>query len=81
VAIGVILLRYAMDGVRRSGKLPLEVRREFASSSRLEAHVLKQTYELIVPVIHRRVTKAKTLWDLIEAQPDDSPPTRTAQGA
>ncbi len=69
-----------MDGARRGGKPPLEVRREF-TSGRLEVRVLMQTYELIVPVIRRPTPTVGALWDLIDAQADESPSTRMAQGA
>lgn len=72
-----------MDGRKRGGKPPLKVRREFASS-RLEAQVLTQAYELIVPVVRRPVPTARPLWDLIDARPEESSSTchRTmAQGA
>jgi hypothetical protein len=43
--------------------------------------VLTQTYELIVPVIRKPVPMARTLWDLIDAQPEESFSRRMAQGA
>ena len=69
-----------MDGAKRGGKPPLEVRREF-TSGRLEVRVLMQTYELIVPVIRRPTPTARTLWDRIDGQADESPSPRMAQGA
>ena len=69
-----------MDGAKRGGKPPLEVRREF-TSGRLEVRVLMQTYELIVPVIRRPTSTARTLWDRIDGQADESPSPRMAQGA
>jgi hypothetical protein len=69
-----------MDGTERGRKPPLEVRREF-TSSRLEAQVLTQAYELVVPVIRRPVPTARTLWDLIDARPEASSSARMAQGA
>lgn len=74
-----MLKGHAMDGVRRGRKPPLKVRREF-TNSRLEVHVLIQTYELIVPVIRRPTSAARTLWDLIDGQADESSFTRMAQG-
>ena len=68
-----------MDGIERGRKPPLEVTREF-TSSRLEVQVLTQTYELIVPVIRRPTFVARTLWDLIEGQSNQSPSRCTAQG-
>jgi hypothetical protein len=43
-----------MDDQRRVGRPPPEVRREFAGC-RLESQVLIRTYELVVPVIRRRI--------------------------
>lgn len=69
-----------MEGTNRSRKPPLEVRRTF-TSSRLEVQVLTQAYALIVPVVRKPTFTARTLWDLVEGQPDESPSTRRAQGA
>ncbi len=69
-----------MDGTRRGGKPPLEVRREF-TPSRLEFQVLTQAYELIVPVIRRPVSTARTLWDLGDEQAVEAASRRIAQGA
>jgi hypothetical protein len=41
-----------MDGSSRGWRLPLELRREFASS-RLEEQILIRVFELVVPVIRR----------------------------
>lgn len=69
-----------MDGEARGGKPPLELRREF-TSSRLEAQVLTQAYEAIVPVVRRPVPTAQTLWDTVDAGPEKTSTTRMAQGA
>jgi len=69
-----------MDGAKRGRKPPLKVRREF-TNSRLEAQVLTQAYELIVPVIRRPVPTAWTLWDVVGARPEATPSTRMAKGA
>jgi hypothetical protein len=69
-----------MDDAKRGRKPPLEVKREF-TSARMEVQVLMQTYELIVPAIRRPTFTARTLWDLIDGQSDESPSRRMAQGA
>lgn len=69
-----------MDDAKCDTKSPLEVRREFSNSSRLEAQVLMTTYELIVPVIRQPASTPLTLWDLIE-QSNTSPSSGMAQGA
>ncbi|MFH1110818.1 MAG: hypothetical protein V1790_16720 [Planctomycetota bacterium] len=69
-----------MDGTKRGRKPPLEVRREF-TTSRLEVQVLTQAYELIVPVVRRPISTARTLWDLVEGQAVEAPLRRMVQGA
>lgn len=69
-----------MDGTKRGRRPPLEVRREF-TTSRLEVQVLTQAYELIVPVIRRPASTARTLWDLLDEQAVEAPSRRMAQGA
>jgi hypothetical protein len=75
-----ILKGYAMDGMNRGGKPPLQVCREF-SSGRLEVQVLTQTYELIVPVIRERATMTQSLRILSSERQVETPTRRMAQGA
>lgn len=72
-----------MEGTKRGRTPPLEVRREF-TTSRLEAQVLAQTYERVVPMVRKPVLAARTLWDLIEQRSTENPsqrPRKLAQGA
>lgn len=69
-----------MDGTRCGRTPPLEVRREF-TRSRLEVQLLAQAYELIVPVIRRPASTARTSRDLVDAQAVRNPIRPMGQGA
>jgi len=69
-----------MDGTKCGRRPPPEVRREF-TMSRMEIQVLTQAYELIVPVVRRPVSVARTCRDVVNEWPVEAATRRMAQGA
>jgi len=69
-----------MDDENRRERPPLEVRREF-SGNRLDAQVLMQAYERVVPVIRRPIPRTLTLWDLVDEPAGATQSPYLAQGA
>jgi len=49
-----------MEGLRRRSKAELSLQREF-SSSRLEEHILRRAFELVIPVLVRQAKGSEPL--------------------
>ena len=80
-----------MDGERRMERPPLQVGREFAGC-RLEAQVLIQVYELVVPVVRKpaldiasrrsgEAAAARTAWERGHERHGETQRQHVAQGA